>query len=74
MTHIKLAKAAEVKDKYELAMKHYSDSASKLMELVKGTNDPERKKVFLKHINESVSNAGFLKTIIKDKKNQMVAT
>ena len=50
-------------------MKHYSDSANKLMELVKGTNDPDRKKVFLKHINESISSAGFLKTIIKDKKN-----
>jgi len=69
MTHIKLAKAAETKDKYELAMKHYSDSASKLMELLRSTTDPEKKKVFLKHINESISSAGFLKTIIKDKKN-----
>jgi len=74
MTHIKLAKAAEQKDKYELAMKHYHDAASKLMELVRSEADPEKKKVFMKHINESISSAGFLKTVVKDKKNQMVAT
>ena len=74
MTHIKLAKAAEQKDKYELAQKHYTDAAYKLMEILRGQTDPEKKKVFTKHINESIASAAFLKTVIQDKKSQKLST
>jgi len=50
-------------------MKHYLDAANKLMELLRSEADPEKKKVFSKHINDSISSAGFLKTVVKDKKN-----
>lgn len=71
LQHIKLAKQAEATDKYELGMKHYTEAANKLMGLLRSETDESRKKVFMKHLNESISSAGFLKTIIKDKKNAL---
>lgn len=69
LTHIKLAKTAEANDKYELAMKHYLGAANKLMEILKSETDENKKKVYTKHITESITQAGILKAVISDKKN-----
>ena len=52
-------------------MKHYTEAANKLMGLLRSETDESRKQIFMKHLNESISSAGFLKTIIKDKKNAL---
>ena len=69
MQHIKLAKWNEQQDKYEVAYKHYLEASSKLMGLLRAEQDAKRKEIFVKHMNECITNAGFLKTIIQDKKN-----
>ena len=71
LQHIKLAKNAEASDRYELGSKHYTEAANKLMGLLRSETDESKKKIFLKHLNDSISSAGFLKTIISDKKNAL---
>ncbi len=71
LQHIKLAKNAEASDKYELGSKHYTEAANKLMGLLRSETDEQKKKIFMKHLNESISSAGFLKTIINDKKSAL---
>ena len=43
------------------------------MALLRSETDEKRRKVFSKHISESIASAGFLKTVVKDKKHQMAA-
>ena len=68
LQHIKLAKDNEAKEKYEAAYNHYVAASSKLMELLRSTDDAAKQEVFKKHLSEVITSAGFLKVIIKDKK------
>jgi hypothetical protein len=74
LTHLKLGKACEVDDKFEAGYKHYMEASNKLMGLLRQEEDEGRKKVFVKHLNECIASAGFLKTLIADKKTQLTAT
>ena len=68
LSHIKLGKEAEHNELHEKALKHYMEASNKIMDLLRQENDENRKKIFVKHLNEVITNAGFLKQIIKDKK------
>ena len=64
LQHMKLAKTAESGDKFEAGYKHYLEASNKIMDLLRQEENEDRKKVFVKHLNECISSAGFLKTII----------
>lgn len=44
------------------------EASNKLMDLLRLESDENRKKVFVKHLNEVITNAGLLKQLINDKK------
>lgn len=44
------------------------EASNKLMDLLRLEEEEARKKVFVKHLNETIANAGFLKQVINDKK------
>jgi hypothetical protein len=69
LQHIKLGKQCEATDKFEAGYKHFKEASSKLMDLLRQETDEKRKQVFVKHLNECISSAGFLKVLIQDKKN-----
>lgn len=68
LQHIKLAKEAEQRELYEKGYNHFMQASNKLMDLLRQEQDEARKKIFVKHLNETIANAGFLKQIINDKK------
>ena len=49
LQNIKLAKQYESQELFEAAKKHYLIATNKLMELIRGEPDAERKEVFKKH-------------------------
>ena len=64
LQHIKLAKTHESVEKYEAAYKHYLEASYKLRDILRQEPAEDRKKVFMRHFNECVSSAGFLKSLI----------
>ncbi len=66
MDHIKLAEKYESEDLNEAACKHYVIASTKLMELIKSEKDPRKIEVFKKHLNNCLTQAGFLKITISD--------
>lgn len=72
LSHIKLGKACEQEDKHEAAYKHYVEASNKLMELLRKEADEERKASFMKHLQICLTNAGFQKQIIADKKTAII--
>lgn len=72
LQYINLAKSCEQSDKYEAAYNHYFEASNKLMGLVKSETDENKKTVFMKHLNQCISQAMFLKELIKDKKKDLL--
>lgn len=72
LSHIQLGKSCEQEDKHEAAYKHYVEASNKLMELLRKEEDEERKKSFMKHLQICITNAGFQKQVIVDKKSAII--
>ena len=55
LQNIKLAKQHEQQERFEAAKKHYLIASNQLMELIRSETDAERKEVFKRHAQQSIT-------------------